>query len=66
MTVKFSLIQYSQEIIKINQASLDFKMLAYYVLHKKEMLCYIALALYKLQNIKIAFKNCQPIGSKLY
>ncbi len=53
------------EAIQCAQAILEFTILVQYVLHDNETLCYMEHTLYRLENIKIAFKHHRPINSKL-
>ena len=59
------LIHDALKAIKCSQAFFDFTMLAQYVLHNDETLCYIEHVLYKIEKTKIAFEHYRPIDSKL-
>ncbi len=59
------LIHDALETIQYTRPILNFIILAQYVLHDNEMLRYMAHALYRLENTKIAFEHYQPINSKL-
>ena len=59
------LIHDAPEAIQCTQAILDFTILAQYVLHDEETLCYMEHALYRLEKTKIAFEQYQSIDSKL-
>ncbi len=59
------LIHDAPETIQCARAILDFTMLAQYVLHDEETLCYMEHTLYRLEKTKIAFEQHSPINSKL-
>ncbi len=65
MAVMPLLIYDALEAIQYAQAILDFTILAQYVLHDNKTFRYIEHALYRLENIKIAFEYNWPIISKL-
>ena len=65
MATTLLLIYDAPEAIQCTQAMLDFTMLAQYILHNEETLCYIEHALYKLEKTKITFKQHQFIDFKL-
>ena len=60
------LIYDASEVIQYGQAILDFTMLAQYISHNEETLCYMEHVLYRLEKTKIAFEQHWPINSKLY
>ena len=53
------------EAIQCARAILDFAMLAQYVSHDEETLCYMEHAFYRLEKTKIAFEQHRLINSKL-
>ena len=59
------LVQNAPEAIQCAQASLNFTILARYVLHDNKMLRYIEHALYRLEKTKIAFEHHRPMDAKL-
>ncbi len=65
MATPLLLIYDALEAIQCARAILDFTMLAQYVSHNDKILRYMEHALYKLENIKIAFQYHWPINSKL-
>ncbi len=59
------LIHDAPEAIQCARAILDFTMVAQYMSHDEEMLCYMEHVLYRLEKTKIAFEQHWPINSKL-
>ncbi len=66
MAVTPLLIHDTSEVIQYARAIFNFTMLAWYVLYNNEPLRYIEHTLYRLENIKIAFKHHRLIDSTLY
>ena len=60
------LIQDILKTIHCTRTILDFTMLAQYLLHDNERLFYTNYTLYRLDKIKIAFKNHRSINAKLF
>lgn len=66
MTAILLLIHDVPKAIQYIGTILNFIILAQYISHNKKKLCYIEYVLYRLENIKIAFKYYWSIDSKLY
>ena len=65
MAATFLLIHDAPEAIQCIEAILDFAILAEYILHDKELLCYMEHVIFSLEKIKEAFEQHWLIDSKL-
>lgn len=66
MATTLILIYDNLEVIQYPGAILDFIILAQYISHDDETLCYMEHILYRLKNSKIVFEYYWPINSNLY